>query len=201
MKLLVLAVLPLVGAAQPRSIPGWRESGSNRKDYEFAIDNEVVHGGKASATIRCPTKRCGGFGTLEQTIRADAFIGQRLRLTAWIKSTASDRVRLWMRVDGPQAQILAFDNMDNRAKRGAFDWSMQEIVLDVVGAAALIHFGVILPGRGQAWIDDVELKAVGGEIRSTNRLAGPVASRRDPKWVFELYQKANPEPVNLDFER
>ena len=200
-KLLASATLSLVVTAQPQPIVGWHPSGSNGKEYEFSLDHEVVHGGHASATIRCPKKRCSGFATLEQWIQADAFLGRRLRLTAWVKSTASGPVRIWMRVDGNQAELLAFDNMDNRAKRGAFDWTQQQVVLDVIGPAAVIHFGVMLPGRGQAWIDDVELKVVGPEVGSTNMLSGLLPSTRSPKAVWETYRTASPEPVNLDFEQ
>ena len=201
MKLLAAAAVSLVATAQSPPIPGWHRSGSNGTEYEFSLDREVRHGGHASATIRCPKKRCGGFASLEQWIQADAFMGYRLRLTAWVKSTAPGPVRIWMRVDGKQAQVLAFDNMDNRAKSGAFDWTEQQIVLDVMEPAAVINFGVILPGRGQAWIDDVELETVGPKIRSTNMLSGPVPSSRTPKSVWEKYRSAPVEPVNLDFEQ
>jgi len=91
-------------------------SGANAKAYEMALDHETVHGGKSSATIRCRNKHCGEFGNIVQTVKSDEYQGRRIRLSAWVKGNKAGHAGLWMRVDGPHSEILAFDNMQTREK-------------------------------------------------------------------------------------
>jgi hypothetical protein len=201
----VAQVSPEPRLAQPPKkegpVPGWFLSGMNSRAYEIAIDTQVFHGGEASATIHCSQRRCSSFGTLMQTIQADPYIGHCVHLSAWVKATKVGSPRLWMRIDGTSGEQLAFDNMDNRAKSGPFEWRSQEIVLNVMPPAATIHFGLILDGSGAAWIDDMALDMAPGACkRTTNMLSQPVPYQRDPMAIRRAYNAANPHPRNLDFE-
>jgi hypothetical protein len=53
-------------------------------------------------------------------------------------------------------------------------------------AAISIFFGTFLMGRGQTWIDDVQLEAVGQEVALTAATEEPITT--------------NAQPTNLDFE-
>jgi hypothetical protein len=198
---LLLCSLLLGAAAQAAEIPGWLLRGSNPRAFEIAVDRETLHSGSASGTIRCAADDCEPFGTILQAIRADEYRGKRVRLTAWVKALRAAKPRLWMRVDGAASEMLAFDNMETRAKSGTFGWTRQEIVLDVASPAALVYFGVILGGGGQVWIDDIVLEVVPRKTKSTNQLREPTPPKGDPIKVAQTYQKASAVIVNGDFEQ
>src|SRR5687767_466010 len=95
---------------------GWHSAGSHPKDYEMSIDRDTLHSGKASASLKSIVPKPGGFGTLMQSFKADAFRGKRVRMTGYVRSKeVSEWGGLWMRVDGPNDEMLAFDNMQDRS--------------------------------------------------------------------------------------
>lgn len=172
------------GAAAPK---GWFPAGSHPKEYEMTVDRAVTHSGKASASLKSTAEKTGGFGTLMQTFKADTFHGKRVRLSGHVRAKdVADWAGLWMRVDGPGNQMLAFDNMQERAVKGTRDWQKYEIVLDVSADALEISFGLLLSGKGEVWMDDLAFEVVGKEVPTT----GGTLSQRAPKG-----------PKNLDFEQ
>lgn len=180
---LVLYAVTNFGAEAPK---GWFPAGSHPKEYEMTLDRSVTHGGKASASLKSIAAQTRGFGTLMQTFNADSFRGQRVRLSGYVRAKdVSDWAGLWMRVDGPKSEPLAFDNMQQRAVKGTRDWQQYTIVLDVPEQADQVAFGLLLTGKGQVWMDDLKFEVVGKEVPTT---AGG-SSQRVPK-----------DPKNLDFE-
>jgi AraC family transcriptional regulator len=191
----------LAAAAQTAPIPEWHIGGSNPKPYEFDVDRDTFHTGHASAMIHCRQRRCPAFATLMQTIQSDEYQGRRVRLSGWVKATKGVSARLWMRVDGDSGEILAFDNMDNRSKNGPFEWTRQEIVLDVIPPAALINYGLIVDGGGTGWVDDLVLEVVERKIKSTNMMQGPGPPAGSREAVRKTYYASKSRPANLDFEQ
>ncbi|HZE88067.1 MAG TPA: erythromycin esterase family protein, partial [Verrucomicrobiae bacterium] len=61
------------------------------------------------------------------------------------------------RVDGVSG-VLAFDNMEDRGVSGTSDWKRYEIELPVDAAVKNINFGVLMPGEGTAWFDDLAIE-------------------------------------------
>ena len=182
-------------------IPGWGLAGTNRYAYFIGLDRETKHGGEASITVRCDSGHCDKFGDIVQTIRAGAYLGQRLCLSAWVKGRKAGHVGLWMRVDASDSSQIQLDNMRLRGKSGTFDWRRMYIVLDVPPPGALIHFGLILEGAGQAWLDDVTLEPVAADTKSTNlyrRPTGPIDGAENAR---RTYARSPEHPVNLDFEQ
>ncbi len=150
------------------SIPGWFPAGSNPNDYTMARDRNTTHGGKASAYVKSIVPRPGGFGTLMQSFKADAYCSRRVRLSGFLRSEdVRNWAGLWMRVDGAKGEVLAFDNMQDRAVKGTTDWTRYEIVLDVPEAGQQIAMGLILDGPGQVWMDDLKIEVVGKEVAPT----------------------------------
>jgi hypothetical protein len=197
----IVLALGAAGAAQESKVPGWKLSGMAAREYEISVDREVFHGGHASALVRCTRLRCKTFGTLMQGIRADDFIGRRVRLSAWVRAENAQSPRLWMRIDGPAGEVVGFDNMDGRAKSGTFEWRRQEIVLDVTEPGMMIYFGLILERRGQAWVDDVTLEVVDRKAKTTRAQQGVSPSRGDPMVLRKAYLNAPAAPANPDFEQ
>jgi hypothetical protein len=179
----VLAANLATSGATPKS---WFAAGSHPKDYKMSVDGAVAHSGKASALLQSVIPEPGGFGTLMQTFKADAFRGKRVRMSGYARAQeVKTWAGLWMRVDGPRGEALAFDNMQDRAIKGTSDWKKYEVVLDVPESAQEIAFGLLLTGAGQVWMDDLAFEVVGKDVPTT----GPKPSGGVP-----------PAPANLNFE-
>jgi hypothetical protein len=97
-----------------------------------------------------------------------AFRGGRVRYRGWLRTSdvASGWAALWLRVDGPDREVLAFDNLGqvppDRSLKGTNDWTQVEIVLPVADEAATLAFGVVLVGDGFLWADDLSFEALPG---------------------------------------
>jgi hypothetical protein len=172
---------------------GW---GGGAKGYEVSVDRTEKHQGKASGSIRSIAAEQDPFTFLAQGFKADDYREKRLRITAYVKCKDIDNsAGLWMRIDGKDKTGLAFDNMQDRRIKGTKDWKQYEMVLDVPKDAAEVYFGILLAGKGQVWVDDFKLEAVGKEIKTTGTETEPMKRRR------ELRKDLPKEPKNLDFEQ
>lgn len=171
---------------------GWIVAGSRSDAYDMGIDET-----ERAALIRCKygaddpafADKANAFGTLMQSIAADAYRGKRVLLAAMLKAEDVDgAATMWMRVDGAQKSSLRFDNMETRSingvLRGTTDWSERRIVLDVPEEAESIHFGFYLRGTGSASARDFDLAEVGDDIAVTAN------SKPDRS-----------KPINLDFSK
>lgn len=180
---IALAISSAIGEQLPK---GWFKAGSNPKDYSMAIDRETKHSGKSSASLKSITNEPGGFGTLMQTFKADVFRGKRVRLTGYVRSKdVADWAGLWMRMDGPRGEVLSFDNMQKRAIKATTDWTRYEIVLDVPDPSQEVAFGLLLSGKGQVWMDDLNFEVVSKDVPTTGG---------------SIQDESNRAAVNLDFE-
>jgi hypothetical protein len=188
-------LLSAVCIAFPFALPAWAElptgwfvAGNAPNDYEFSRDTSTAQSGRSSALIAAKAGvASSGFGTLMQIIDADNYRGARWRMTGYLKTSNVAKAQMWMRVDGPDKRILAFDNMDSRPVRGTTGWTRYEIVLDVPADSTDIAFGFFLmQGSGKVWGDTFNFE----KVDSTVPLTAPVtAAPARPK-----------EPVNTDFE-
>lgn len=194
----VLVLLCAAAFGQSARIPGWFLAGTNPHAFAMALDSEVKHGGSNSASLGCAQGNCQGFATLMQTIRADRFRGQRVRLTAWVKASSVQEANIWLRVDGAGA-TLVLDNMQDRRAHGTFDWRRQQIVLDVPDIGFTVNYGLIVAGNGQAWVDDFVLETVDKHVRTTVSGIRPIPS--PGRLSDEQFQKLPSLPLNPDFEQ
>ncbi|MBT2546383.1 hypothetical protein J7E99_38410 [Streptomyces sp. ISL-44] len=148
-------------------IPGWQLTGDRAfEDYEALLDSEVTRHAGCSARIDA-TPRARGFATLMQSVDATPFRGQRLRMTAWVRTESVRKAAIWMRVDGPDGNMLAFDNMFNRPIKGTTGWCQYSIVLNVTPESLMLAFGFMLSGRGRVWADDFSFEEVGLDVPTT----------------------------------
>ncbi len=184
--------------------PGWHISGSNRTDYESGVDPAASNNGHPSAYLRSKQPFVEGFGTLMQGIRADHYLGKRVRLSALVRTEETQgSAGLWMRVDKGNTP-LAFDNMQDRPIKGTTGWKEYEVVLEVPQDATGIFFGVLLGQSGTVWINTVKFETVSGEVPTTGRWTPPAIPRTPARATPCGYQgnavKFPEEPRNLDFE-
>ena len=143
---------------------------------------------------------------LQQSIKADDYLGKRMRLTGYVKTSDTNMgtAHLFIRVDG-EGLAQTSDYMWERPIATNSDWTRYALVVDVPKNAIGITFGLLLEGGGQAWIDDVTLEQVGNEVATTGRPGGMVAPEPVPtpqlkRDMLEAYRIAPLAPVNLDFE-
>lgn len=167
---------------------GWFRAGSKPQEYEMVLDKQIVRSGKASLMLKFKGTDASGFGTVMQNVGPDKYMGKRIRLSGYIKTTDAAQASFWLRVDGKEREksSLAFDNMGNRSVSGTQEWKKYEIVLDVAQEAMNIAFGVMLIGKGQMWADDLQIEIVGKDVPVTDMMMN--------------FKKAPTEPINLDFE-
>lgn len=186
----LVGVLPrtLEAQAEQTGVPqGWFLAGSRPQDYVAGVDRDVAHGGESSAFIDGSRATEPGFGTLMQTIRADHYRGQRVCLTSFVRmSGVEDWAGVWMRIDGPEREMLGFDNMQDRPLKGTGDWHEHQVVLDVPQNAEYVNYGILLRGKGRVWIDDLRLEQVDRSVPLTGHAS---AAGEKPA-----------QPRNLDFE-
>jgi RNA polymerase sigma factor (sigma-70 family) len=161
---------------------GWCMAGSAPQDYVSGVEESDE--GKPCAYLKAGASP-SGFGTLMQTFRAERYRGERVRLSAAVRTKNVPWSALWMRVDGQtKGSPLAFDNMHDRPIKGTTRWKRYEIVLDVPEKGVAVAFGVLQSGEGQTWVREFRLEAVGRDVPVTG----------GPSDVFP------DEPVNLGFE-
>jgi erythromycin esterase-like protein len=108
-----------------------------------------------------------GFGVATGTFPVGAAAGRKIRFSGSIKTQDVDGFAgLWWRADGPKG-VLAFDNMQTRGPKGTSDWKRYEVILDVPRDTVNINFGVLMPGKGTAWFDDLQLEIDGKPYDAT----------------------------------
>lgn len=167
---------------------GWFKNGSAVADYHVGVDQNVTWGGLPSAYVESKASADGGgFGGMMQSVSAEAYRGERVRLNGWIRTEDVEKgAQLWLRIDGQTpSEQLGLDNMTDRAPQGTKDWQEYSLVLDVPPTASSMHYGFLVRGKGKAWVNAVTLTPVEKTVPTTNM------SRR-----VEI-PKA---PVNLGFE-
>ncbi|GAQ19030.1 transcriptional regulator [Oceanobacillus picturae] len=165
---------------------GWIMTGESPFDYETGLDNRTVHSGNHSAYLKSKDEKARSFATLMQQIKSDQYRGERVRFSAFVKSTdVKEAAGLWMRVDHSSGEVLAFDNMMNRPIKGTNEWNHFSIVLDIPVKSEVIAFGVLLNGPGQVWMDKLGFEIVDDSV--------PVTEQSSTEGLSN-------EPVNLNFE-
>jgi hypothetical protein len=170
LQIVLLLCLPLASmAAAPK---GWIVAGDAPANYEFGIDAENSTDGSNSAFIKAKAEaKQTGFGTLMQMFSAEDYRGGRWKLSARMRTVDATKAQLWMRVDGPDRKINAFDNMDDRPVSGDSEWRRYEVVLDVAPDSIAVAFGFFLMGGGQVWADDFKLERVTTAVPVTGKAA------------------------------
>ncbi len=172
------------GSSMPN---GWISAGSAPKDFDMGADHAAGHAGKACGFLKAKVAKPSGFGTLMQMCKADGYLGKRVRMSAWVRADhVTGWAGVWMRVDGTDNKMLAFDNMRSRPITGTQGWTKAQVVLDVAPEASALAFGILLDGPGVVWIDDVQFEVVDKSVATTGVGMGPSLAAA---------------PQNLDFEK
>src|SRR5215471_2565906 len=134
------------------------------KDYVIGIDDTISNNGMKAAYLRSAVDQPSAFGTMMQTFKSVRYRNKRMRFSAVVKSEdVAEWAGLWMRIDGEKGETLRFDNMEKRSIKGTTDWQKYQVVLDVPEESVAIFFGILLDGKGQVWISDVQFEEAPNE--------------------------------------
>lgn len=162
------------GAPEPELVLPRHWSPTRHTDprhYRLGLDPELAGTALIAARRGAMAPPPEAYGVLMQTVAAEAFRGQRLALTARLRTEEAGLGSLWMRVDRAPGLVLRFDNLmerpDTAPLRGTTGWTERRIVLDVPQEAGSLHFGVLLRGQGTVRVRDLQLLPVGAEVPPT----------------------------------
>ena len=138
---------------------GWIVSGSRPDRYRMGVDKQ-----SAGTALIESIAEGDGFATLMQSIVAERFVGQKVRLKASLKTRdVAGSAVIWFRVDGERGRVLRFDNLEQRKAQGPLngsnDWTARSIVLEVPREALSLHYGFFLKGSGRVWARDFSIEA------------------------------------------
>jgi hypothetical protein len=173
---IIIALLLAAAATATAAESGkWFLTGGAPQAYEIGEDSNDSVSGKPARYIRYVDGEANKFGTLMQQISAKNYKGQRVRFQAMIKTRdVSDWAGLWMRIDGGKRQNMGFYNSQDKPITGTTGWQLRSVTLDVPADAEVLNFGVIDSGKGQVWIDQLSLEAVGKDVPVDLQLGQPV---------------------------
>jgi len=139
----------------------------------FAVDGQIVHGGRWALRIERTDTSPGAFTSVSKTIPID-FTGTELEMRGFLRTEdVANYTGLWMREDGDGGEMLALDNMQRRQLKGTTGWAEYSITLPLNKAAKRLVFGVLSSGTGRAWADDLRLLVDGKALTSLPRVELP----------------------------
>jgi hypothetical protein len=155
-------------------VQGWTLTGTRPDAYEIRCDDVFTDCAVPILRTRAFKSEPLGMGSLTHTESAASWRGRRVELKAELRSGVVDGwAGLWMRIDGPDGKVLAFDNMQNRALRGTTSFQWFSVVLDVPVEAERVTFGVLLHGPGAVFIRELVFEEVDVDVSITD-LVGPL---------------------------
>jgi len=176
MRYLFLLLLALAACAEaPR---GWKFDTTSPQGYASSVDRSTFHSGGSSGflhSVGSVTRRTNAV--LMQSVTALPYKGRRLRLSGYVQTRGvAGWAGLFLRVDPREGPALEFDNMQDRPIVGTTSWKRYSLELDVPAEGDQIHFGLLLAGAGEAWLDDVQLETLEAAppgTRERSRVRGP----------------------------
>ena len=135
----------------------------------FAVDDQVVHGGRWSLRIERKADAPDQFTAVTRMLPID-FAGGRLELSGFLRTeNVAGFAGLWMRQDGDSG-VVAFDNMESRRLNGTTEWTEYTIALPLAPGAKRLFFGVLAAGGGRVWADDLRLLVDGKPVAAVPRV-------------------------------
>jgi hypothetical protein len=148
-----------------RPMMGWYAGGGGKFEtdidgYYGARDSAIVRSGKYSLHLKY--RKGDGFGVGTTSLEVDQVRGKLIRYSGWIKTKdVGIYAGLWLRVDGPNDKVLAFNNMIDSSINGTRDWQRFSYEIPVDKTATDVFFGVITKGKGEAWFDGLTIDTNG----------------------------------------
>jgi RNA polymerase sigma factor (sigma-70 family) len=148
-------------------ITGWYLAGSHPHNYDYGIDSSMKWSSESSAYLKNKAAEPAGFGALMQTRRADIYAGKRLKMAGYVKARAVERYAgLWLSYEN-QGMAATFNSIPSTLITGSRDWQKYEIVADIPESSNSIGFGIVLSGKGQVWLSNLQFEIVDSNVPTT----------------------------------
>lgn len=176
--------------------PGWSFY-TNCGATAVLDEHQPFAGGKAAAIDASQaTGSAKGFSNLMQSLDAKPWQGKRVRFRAAVEVGALPRgasVQMWLRVDRPNDEMGAFDNMGDRPIQDT-TWAQHDIVLDVAADAVRVVCGMFVIGNGSARLDDATLEVVAADVPTTGAAVAAASRGSMPAAVAKALAEADKAP-------
>ncbi len=162
---------------------GWHQGGEG---FSVFVDSTVSFTGERSLCIQKVGN--GNFGVATSSFPIEDARGKYLKYTGYIKTEniTEGYAGLWWRVDGTSG-TLNFDNMNNRGAKGTTDWTKYTVEFKIDEKLTNINFGVLMPGNGKAWFDDLSIE-----------LDGKIYPQKEPEIIKLSLEQINWLKNNVD---
>jgi RNA polymerase sigma factor (sigma-70 family) len=148
-------------------LTSWYLAGSHPRNYESGIDSSMKWRSQSCGYLKNKVADPAGFGALIQTRRADIYAGKRLQLTGYVKAEAVERYTgLWLSYEN-QGMTATFNSFPSMLISGSRNWHKYEILADIPESSNSIGFGIVLSGKGQVWLSNVQFEIVDSNVLTT----------------------------------
>lgn len=140
------------------------------------LDRATAHSGSTSAHVECSTVLPGVLTVAEanQDVDASSYAGKRVRVSAYIKTqNVEDSANLVIAVIGPNLSWPANVDTSGDPPKGTAGWKKYDLVIDIPSDVTDVVYGINLVGKGQAWMDDVQVEVVGNDVPVTTPVPTP----------------------------
>jgi hypothetical protein len=132
---------------------GWR---ATPEDTLVRIDTTTAARGARSLQL---LRTADGSGRVAQDVDAKRFDGNRVRISAHVKTDGSGVAALWVRVEG-ELGLLYGDSLPVPASATVDAWIRYEIEAPLDEAARRMSFGAEVRGAGTAWFDEFAIETL-----------------------------------------
>jgi len=141
---------------------GWGASSDNTQ----IADCQTAHTGSCSARIVRTESTAGAYSYMT-TGNAFHPSGQRLQLSAWVKTSGvAGYAAIYLGEQGASDNNLQFASTQSLNVQGTHDWTQYTVSIPVAAQAVGLYVGFMLGGTGTAWIDDIQLTLDGQSLAS-----------------------------------
>jgi hypothetical protein len=140
--------------------PEWSLAQESRvAGYTVQLRREGCRSGSGCALIAStPKLEKGVIGALMQQVPAERYLGQRMRLRAWVKVQSGqkgDGVRLIFTTDGTGGEATY---VQKGPRLTSTEWTLAEVEGKIPRRAELIQLVITFQGKGNFWVDDVSFE-------------------------------------------
>ncbi|GHP00121.1 hypothetical protein KSF_101680 [Reticulibacter mediterranei] len=135
-------------------LDGWFSRSGNPRDYTYGTES-VDGKGTHCMYIKAIREEPRSLMRLQQSIKADNYLGKRVRLRGSLKGNGLLKpARLYMRKGAIQGYV-------EHCIVGTQDWTACEIATFLHEEASQLEIGLLLNGKGQVWLKDLAFEVVG----------------------------------------
>ncbi len=171
-----LVGLITLGAVDAQSVsaqdtPDWRPTGAGRQHYSVELDSTTAYQGDLSLRLSSrPGTPDSTWGASEGVINIRPYVGNFLKVVAYLKTEGAGSAVFWVRIDGEKDGKYvnwSSDTMADREVSGTTPWTKYEIRLPAPEGATMLVLGTILRGQGIVWVDDIEITPMPSSVTPT----------------------------------